>query len=139
MTSFETDAMIFIALDDSPSTQYRIDWIYNLPRFSNTALLISDPIIFTIEDLKNDNLSAFVGFPGKNNWDNPVDVLYNGYFPLTDNSVVVIVMNGVLRQERKMISDLLQICERYGFKMYFEDVLRQQYRASLNYRDGGVL
>lgn len=106
----------FITLDDAdnPIENERIDRLMSLPRFryvngEDAAHYTIDPIIFSLDDL-----------------------LYYWMFNDIDEFVeccgAIVCMKGVLKKERQMISNLLEICTGFNVPMYFEDVLEIELR-----------
>lgn len=113
---------VVIAMDDNLSTMDRVDKIFELPRFKESPWGSWEPLIFTIDDLRD---GSFFEFMDDCSGDYNLDSLHRG-IPIMRNSAVII-MDEVLKTERNLVHAVLQICELSGMNLYFEEVLTYEY------------
>ena len=115
----------FITLGDpdNPAENERIEKLMSLPRFryvngEDQACYTSDPIIFSLDDV--------LYF-----W------MYNDIDEFVECCGAIVCMKGVLKKERQMMFNLLEICASFNIPMYFEDMLEIELRE-LDKRKRGI-
>lgn len=102
----------FITLDDAdnPVENERIELLMSLPRFRGhnrvpTVGFENEPTVFSVDDL------AFLYYTT------------GDFGDICDFCGAFVCMDGVLKKNRTLISDLMEICAGYGIPVYFEDIL----------------